>query len=166
MKLIMLVFLTAVLFTFGCNDGTENTPSAASSLVGKWKLQKIIFEADLFKVETPLPGSYQVLLTISEDGTYTYAENGQEKKQTWLFKDDSKTLVIKNEDQTESQFDVSLEEDGTGWSYMAYQIDLTKSPLPAGDNDIVDFATLIGLANGKNLPEAKLLKVFFVMKKN
>jgi hypothetical protein len=163
MKWSMLSLLFALLFFAHC--GNDDEPLAGASLVGKWKMERIKFETESGKSELSLPTTYAVSLTISEDGTYTIVENGQEKKQTWSFDNGAQKLTVKNEDQSESTFDVTQSTDGLSWSYLATQIDLTKT-LSTTDRQTVDFMTLVTLSQGKTMEGAKNLKIFFVMKKN
>lgn len=122
-----------------------------------------MFETETQKSEVALPSTYAVNISILEDGTYTYQDNGTEKKQTWKYDDVAKRLTVKNDDGSESSFDVTLSDDGASWSYKAMQIDLAKE-LSGDERATVDFLTLVSIMQEKPL-SGNTLKVFFVMKK-
>lgn len=164
MKRAMIVLLLTLCGFMGCDNGSDG-PNPSMQLVGKWKIEKIEFATDLFKVETSLPASYVVAFSMSEDGTLTVTENGQEKKQNWTYDPGAGKLAIGNNGVVENEFEVILSEDGSAWSYKASEINL-KGALSAAETELVDFASLVALSSNKNLREASSLKVFFVMKKN
>lgn len=161
------MFLSVLALIFLANCGDDNggdKPIAAPSLIGSWKMEKIMFETETQKSEVALPSTYAVNISILEDGNYTYQDNGTEKKQTWKYDDVTKRLTVKNDDGSESSFDVTLSDDGASWSYKAMQIDLAKE-LSGDERATVDFLTLVSIMQEKPL-SGNTLKVFFVMKKN
>lgn len=159
----MLVIFFCSLFALSCKEDID-TPLPGATLVGEWKMEKIIFETDISTSELALPASYPVTCSIAADGNYSFVDNGQVKTHTWRYQEDTKTLLIRQDDQTEVPFSVVFSEDGLSWSYVAYQLDLTTALSP-DEAQVKDFILLVGLSKGESLTEAKVLTVNFVMTK-
>lgn len=147
-----------ILFTILLTVLDPKAASTRDKLVGAWKLDKVIYQTDRSSMESPLPGSYDVRFTLTADGTCTFQENGTTATKTWSVEEVTPRLVLHQRGLPDLTFNLSVEGNGS-WSYQIASIDLKQKKHTRQEDEVLDYATTVALANNMSLEGASYLRI-------